>query len=158
MIVVTDDDGHLRAADWTDHEARLRLLLDRHYGRNGYRLKAARGAGGVSAVLRRYFRGDVAAIDALPVKTNGTAFQERVWRALRRVPGGKTITYTELARRAGRPDAVRAAGTANGQNPVSIVVPCHRVIGSDGSLTGYGGGLARKRWLLAHEGALSAQG
>ena len=154
MIVVADDDGHLRAADWADHEARLKLLLDRHYGREAYRLTSARDPGGASAALRRYFKGDIAVIDALPVKTNGTPFQERVWRALRRVACGTTITYTELARRAGRPEAIRAAGTANGQNPVSIVVPCHRVIGS----TGYGGGLSRKRWLLAHEGAAPAQG
>ena len=79
-------------------------------------------------------------------------FQTSVWRALRRIKDGTTISYAELASRIGKPKAVRAAGLANGQNPISIVVPCHRVIGSDGSLTGYGGGLSRKQWLLAHEG------
>jgi methylated-DNA-[protein]-cysteine S-methyltransferase len=102
--------------------------------------------------MRAYFKGDIAAIDNLPVETAGTPFQTSVWRALRRIRGGKTISYAELARRIGKPRAVRAAGLANGQNPISIVVPCHRVIGSDGSLTGYGGGLPRKKWLLEHEG------
>ena len=84
-----------------------------------------------------------------------TPFQRSVWRALRKIKSGKTISYAELARRIGKPKAVRAAGLANGQNPISIVVPCHRVIGSNGTLTGYGGGLPRKKWLLEHEGALA---
>jgi methylated-DNA-[protein]-cysteine S-methyltransferase len=83
--------------------------------------------------------------------TNGTVFQHAVWTALTEIPAGETISYSELARRAGRPAAIRAAGHANGSNPLSIVAPCHRVIGLDGSLTGYGGGVERKRWLLAHE-------
>jgi methylated-DNA-[protein]-cysteine S-methyltransferase len=106
--------------------------------------------------MRAYFKGDIAAIDRLPVDdTVGTPFQRSIWRALRRIPKGKTISYAELARRIGKPRAVRAAGLANGQNPISIVVPCHRVIGSNGTLTGYGGGIERKRWLLEHEGALA---
>jgi methylated-DNA-[protein]-cysteine S-methyltransferase len=91
----------------------------------------------------------------LPVKTAGTKFQREVWRALRYIPCGKTISYGELARRIGRPKAVRAVGLANGSNPIGVVVPCHRVIGSNGTLTGYGGGLHRKRWLLQHENALA---
>ena len=87
------------------------------------------------------------------MRTAGTPFQQAVWRALRRIPTGETLSYAELARRIGRPGAVRAVGRANGANPASIVVPCHRVIGSDGTLTGYGGGIERKRWLLAHERA-----
>ncbi len=87
--------------------------------------------------------------------TDGTDFQRAVWRELRRIPSGKTISYAELAKRIGRPKAVRAVGLANRSNPISIVVPCHRVIGSDGSLTGYGGGMERKDWLLRHEGALA---
>lgn len=86
--------------------------------------------------------------------TNGTPFQQAVWTALTQIPAGQTITYSELARRAGRPLAIRAAGAANGANPLSLVAPCHRVIGTDGALTGYAGGIDRKRWLLAHEGAL----
>ena len=87
------------------------------------------------------------------MKTAGTPFQKTVWKTLRKIECGHTISYAELARRIGRPSAVRAVGLANGQNPVSVVVPCHRVIGSDGRLTGYGGGLPRKKWLLEHEGA-----
>jgi len=102
--------------------------------------------------MRAYFKGDLDVIDKLPVATTGTAFQQAVWRALRKIKRGQTISYAELARRIGKPKAVRAVGLANGQNPISIVVPCHRVIGSDGSLTGYGGGLERKHWLLKHEG------
>jgi methylated-DNA-[protein]-cysteine S-methyltransferase len=108
--------------------------------------------------MRAYFKGDIGAIDRLPVdESAGTPFQRSVWRALRKIKSGKTISYAELARRIGKPKAVRAAGLANGQNPISIVVPCHRVIGSNGTLTGYGGGLPRKKWLLEHEGALAAK-
>ena len=105
------------------------------------------------AMLQRYFDGDIAALDAIPVDPGGTPFQADVWRALRQVPAGTTVSYGELARRIGRPSATRAVGLANGQNPIAVVIPCHRVIGSDGSLTGYGGGLDRKRWLLHHESA-----
>jgi methylated-DNA-[protein]-cysteine S-methyltransferase len=93
----------------------------------------------------------MAALDAIEVDTGGTPFQQRVWQELRRIPAGSTRSYSEVARAIGRPSAVRAVAAANGANPVSIVIPCHRVIGADGSLTGYGGGLHRKRWLLAHE-------
>jgi methylated-DNA-[protein]-cysteine S-methyltransferase len=152
LIVIADRDGALRTIDWTDHEARMKLLLDRHYGRGRYTMTARRDPGGMSSAMRRYFRGEIGVLEGLPVATQGTTFQRGVWKALRRIRSGTTISYGELARRIGRPRAVRAAGLANGQNPISIVVPCHRVIGSDGSLTGYGGGLHRKQWLLAHEG------
>ena len=152
LIVVADHEGNLRALDWTDHEPNMRRLLDRHYGKKGYTLEKARDPGGLTTAMRKYFKGDLAAIERLPVATAGTPFQSDVWRALRKIRRGSTISYAELARRIGKPKAVRAAGLANGQNPISIVVPCHRVIGSDGSLTGYGGGLPRKKWLLQHEG------
>jgi methylated-DNA-[protein]-cysteine S-methyltransferase len=106
----------------------------------------------VAGALHRYFGGDLAALDAVPAELNGTPFQKTVWQALRRIPHGTTISYSELAKRIGQPASVRAVGSANGANPVAVIVPCHRVIGADGSLTGYGGGLDRKRWLLAHEG------
>jgi methylated-DNA-[protein]-cysteine S-methyltransferase len=93
-------------------------------------------------------------VDDILVEPGGTAFQRGVWTALRRVPAGTTVTYAQLARTVGRPAASRAVGAANGRNPVSIVIPCHRMIGSDGSLVGYGGGLPRKHWLLRHEGAI----
>ena len=153
MILVADRDGNLRTIDWTDHEARMKKLLDRQYGKGKYVLKATRDPGGFSAAMRRYFKGELSIIDKLPVQTAGTPFQKSVWKALRGIRCGTTISYAELARRIGKPKAVRAVGLANGQNPIGVVVPCHRVIGSNGSLTGYGGGLARKQWLLEHEGA-----
>jgi methylated-DNA-[protein]-cysteine S-methyltransferase len=156
LLVLADEEGRLRAVDWSDFEARLHLLLDRAYGPRKVRLAPGRAA--ATAALAAYFAGDLHAIDALPVAAPGTAFQQAVWRALRGIPCGETLSYAALARRIGRPSAVRAAGLANGANPVSIVVPCHRVIGSDGTLTGYGGGLHRKRWLLAHEGAACLAG
>ena len=156
LLIVADSDGNLRTIDWTDHDARMRRLMDRYYGKGRYTLTPARDPGGLTSAMRAYFKGDIDAIDRQPVdRTVGTPFQKSVWRALRKIPKGKTITYAELARRIGKPRAVRAAGLANGQNPISIVVPCHRVIGSNGTLTGYGGGLPRKKWLLEHEGALA---
>ena len=154
LLIVADRAGKLRTIDWTDHEARMRQLLDRYYGKGRYTLDQAHDPGGLTRVLRAYFKGDIEAIDKLPVETAGTPFQTSIWRALRKIRRGTTISYAELAKRVGRPGAVRAAGLANGRNPISIVVPCHRVIGSNGSLTGYGGGLPRKKWLLEHEGAL----
>lgn len=110
---------------------------------------------GIRGVLTRYFAGELAALDTVAVELNGTPFQKNVWQALRRIPSGSTISYAELAKRIGEPTAVRAVGTANGANPVAVIVPCHRVIGSNGRLTGYGGGLDRKQWLLEHEGVVS---
>jgi len=153
LTVVADAQGNLRALDWSDHDERTRQLLRLHYGAGGFVLEPARDPGGLAHTMRAYFAGDLSVIDDLPVQTAGTPFQRAVWRALRDIPCGTTISYGELARRIGRPRAVRAVGLANGANPVGIVVPCHRVIGADGTLTGYGGGIERKRWLLAHEGA-----
>ncbi|MFL5574788.1 MAG: methylated-DNA--[protein]-cysteine S-methyltransferase [Gemmatimonadaceae bacterium] len=123
-------------------------------------LRAAGRAGAAAEVLAAaraqldaYFAGTLTAF-ALPLAARGTPFQERVWAALRGLGFGETISYAELARRVESPRAVRAVGAANGRNPLSVIVPCHRVIGADGSLTGYGGGMERKRWLLRHEGAL----
>lgn len=104
--------------------------------------------------LGEYFDGTRRRFD-LPLRLHGTEFQQRVWQALIEIPYGTTWSYGQLAQRLGNPNASRAVGLANGSNPISILVPCHRVIGADGSLTGYGGGLERKRWLLEHEGALS---
>jgi methylated-DNA-[protein]-cysteine S-methyltransferase len=102
--------------------------------------------------LKAYFAGTLTDFD-LPITMQGTDFQRRVWASLCEIPYGETISYGELARRVGNPKASRAVGLANGRNPVAIIVPCHRVIGADGSLTGYGGGLDRKVWLLEHEAA-----
>jgi len=153
MLIVADRAGNLRAVDWMDHETRMRRLLRLHYGENGFKLEPARNPNGLTDAIRSYFAGELAAIDNLPVQTGGTAFQREVWRALRNISCGAVTSYTNLAEQIGRPTAVRAVGLANGSNPVSLVVPCHRVIGSNGSLTGYGGGMERKAWLLEHERA-----
>jgi methylated-DNA-[protein]-cysteine S-methyltransferase len=150
-MVISDEMGRLRAVDWIDYDDRLRRLLARHYGKDNVTLiRASRSSGLVSAIAA-YFDGDLHAIDSLPTATEGTSFQKRVWQALCEISAGRTVSYSELARHIGKPAAVRAVGLANGANPIGIVVPCHRVIGGDGSLTGYGGGLERKRWLLNHE-------
>lgn len=151
LLIVADHDGNLRAVDWTDYEARMRRLLRLHYGENGFRLTAAGNPSGLTKALGSYFAGELTTIETLPVQTGGTGFQREVWRALRTIPCGTTVSYAKLAEQIGRPTAVRAVGLANGSNPVGIVVPCHRVIGANGSLTGYAGGVDRKRWLLEHE-------
>jgi O-6-methylguanine DNA methyltransferase len=149
ILLVCDDDHHLRALDFASEEARMRRLLDRHYG--GHRLERRAAPERVRSALSRFFAGELGPIDALEVRTGGTDFERSVWAALRRIPAGTTTSYGALAEALGRPGASRAVGRANGANPVGIVVPCHRVIGADGSLTGYAGGIERKRWLLAHE-------
>ena len=111
----------------------------------------------ISAALEAYFAGDLRAIDALEVDPQGTGFQQRVWAALRTIPAGTTWSYAGLARFVGHATATRAVGAANGRNPIALVVPCHRVIASDGTLGGYGGGLEAKRWLLQHERSWPAQ-
>src|ERR1700739_1261562 len=104
----------------------------------------------VRAQLREYFAGERTTFDT-PLTMRGSAFEQRVWSALREIPYGETASYGEIARRIGQPSAARAVGMANGRNPIAVIVPCHRVIGANGTLTGYGGGLDRKRWLLDHE-------
>lgn len=151
MLIVADREGNLRAVDWADYETRMRRLLRLQYGENGYVLQPARNPNDLTYAISRYFEGELTAIDTLPVQTGGTPFQRDVWRALRNIPCGTTVSYAKLAEQIGRPGAVRAVGLANGSNPVGIVVPCHRVIGTNGSLTGYGGGIERKSWLLKHE-------
>jgi methylated-DNA-[protein]-cysteine S-methyltransferase len=152
MLVITDRKQRLRALDWQDYEARMLRLLRLHYGEGGVELVHGRTPESVRQSLLAYLGGDLHAIDEIEVATAGTAFQRELWAALRRIPAGETVSYGELAVQLGRPRAVRAVGLANGANPIGVVVPCHRVIGADRSLTGYGGGLARKRWLLEHEG------
>jgi len=158
MLLLTDEQERLRALDWEDHEARMRRLLRLHYGAAIRLVEAPRSPSAARAALEAYFGGARAALEKLRVQTGGTVFQREVWGALRAIPIGETTSYGRLAATIGRPKAVRAVGLANGANPIAIVVPCHRVIGSNASLTGYGGGLARKRWLLEHEGAHVARG
>jgi methylated-DNA-[protein]-cysteine S-methyltransferase len=145
LAIVVDARGCLRAVGWFDGHARMQRLL------GGAPLVEERDPAGRTSALARYFDGDLDAIEGLPVAFSGTDFQRRVWTRLREIPCGETWSYAELARRIGNPRAVRAVGLANGANPVGIVVPCHRVIGADGSMTGYGAGVERKRWLLEHE-------
>ncbi|HUN49426.1 MAG TPA: methylated-DNA--[protein]-cysteine S-methyltransferase [Stellaceae bacterium] len=152
LVLAADEGGRLRLMDWSDREDDWRRGLRLHYGATGFSLSPSRNPAGLTDAMRAYFAGELGAIADLPTATGGTEFQRSVWKALRRIPCGKTLSYAALARRIGRETAVRAVGHANGANPISIVVPCHRVIGTDGSLTGYGGGVERKRWLLAHEG------
>lgn len=155
--IVVDEQTQLRALDWDDYEDRMLRLLERHYGRGGVTLTSARAPASIREPIERYLAGDFDAVRSVPVATNGTAFQRGVWAQLREIPPGRTLSYGQLAARIGQPRAVRAVGLANGANPVAVVVPCHRVIGADGSLTGFGGGIERKRWLLMHEGAYTRQ-
>jgi methylated-DNA-[protein]-cysteine S-methyltransferase len=149
LLIVTDQDGALRALEFGENEDRLRRLLGAQYGE--FTLEEGNAPSAITKALTAYFRGDLRAVDKLITATNGTPFQHEVWRALRKIPAGTTISYGELAKRVGRPSASRAVGAANGANPIPIVVPCHRVIGANGSLTGFGSGLPRKKWLLEHE-------
>ena len=151
-IVIVASDAGLVAVDFGAPEDRLWAMLARRFA--AVEAVPARDPLGASTALGSYLAGRLDAIDALPVDAGGTAFQRACWAALRTIPAGTTWSYRRLAAAIGRPAAVRAVGLANGANPVGIVVPCHRVIGADGSLTGYGGGLERKRWLLEHEGVL----
>jgi len=141
-ILLVSDGEFLRALDFHDYEPRMHQLLRLHYG--SCTLTPPGNAGALGRSVQAYFEGELTALDAVPVRTGGTAFQRSVWDALRLIPPGVTTTYGRLAAQLGRVGASRAVGMANGANPVSIVVPCHRVIGANSALTGYGGGLHRK--------------
>lgn len=151
-LLVSDADGALRALDWEDYAPRMQQLLRRQYG--PVVLKEARAPAGTRAALTGYFKGDLDRLNAIRWRVAGTPFQRKVWTALPRISCGTTLSYGELAVKLGLPKAVRAVGHANGANPLSVVVPCHRLIGAYGSLVKYGGGLERKRWLLQHEGVV----
>jgi len=147
LTIVADAAGAVHALGWNDGHDRMGDQLRAW----APRLSRRADPGGVTSIMRAYFAGELHAFDDVAVTLAGTPFQQTVWSALRTIPCGETRSYGELARAIGKPAAVRAVGLANGSNPVAIIVPCHRVIGSNGSLTGYGGGLDRKKWLLAHE-------
>ena len=148
-LLVTDNDGALRALDFADYESRMHQLLANHYG--DYELKEGVTPRSVIHALDAYFDGEFTSLDDLRTATGGTPFQRAVWKALRNIAPGTTKSYGQIAAEIGCPQANRAVGAANGANPIAIVVPCHRVIGANGTLTGYGGGLPRKQWLLDHE-------
>lgn len=154
LFIVTDQHGVLRALEFGDHEPRLHRLLDNSY--DAYTLTEEPAPAALKRALTAYFEGDLTALDEVATATAGTPFQREVWKALRTIPAGTTISYGQLAKQLGRPSATRAVGAANGSNPIPIVVPCHRVVGANGSLTGFGGGLPRKKWLLEHERRFSS--
>jgi methylated-DNA-[protein]-cysteine S-methyltransferase len=149
LLLVTDDDGALRALEFGENEARMMRLLGRYYP--GHTLEEGTAPAALKRALAAYFQGDIEALANVRTAAGGTSFQREVWKALRAIPAGTTVNYGQLAASLGRKGASRAVGAANGANPIPIVVPCHRVIGADGSLTGFGSGLPRKQWLLDHE-------
>lgn len=149
-VLLVVDGEHLCSLDYADYEPRMMALLQKRYG--VVQLSKASDPCGFSSRVQRYFAGDFACLDEIPVSTGGTPFQQQVWTQLRTIAVGKTVTYGELAAQLGKPKAYRAVGATNALNPIALVLPCHRVIGSNASLTGYAGGLERKHWLLQHEG------
>ncbi len=153
LLFVTDEDGALRAVEFENYELRMHRLLREHYG--AYTFEDGPAPKVVVCAFDKYFDGKLDALDSLRTATGGTPFQRTVWQALRQIEPGTTKSYGQLAADIGRAGASRAVGAANGANPIAIVVPCHRVIGANGALTGYGGGLARKEWLLKHERAFA---
>ncbi len=150
QIFLISDGERLCALDFSDYEGRMMELLGKRFGR--IELVEGRIPQGFGDRVWAYLKGDLRALDEIPVSLGGTMFQQQVWLTLRQIPVGEVWTYGQLAERVGRPTAYRAVGFANSLNPVAIVLPCHRVVGANGSLTGYAGGLERKRWLLEHEG------
>ncbi|WP_407177556.1 methylated-DNA--[protein]-cysteine S-methyltransferase [Bradyrhizobium sp. STM 3562] len=149
-LLVTDCKGVLCALDWEGYESRMRELLRLQHG--AVVLQQGVAPQEIKAALSAYFKGELNSLRAIKWRLAGTAFQRQVWTALTEIPPGTTVSYGALAAQLGVPKAMRAVGHANGANPISVVIPCHRLIGADGSLVKYGGGLARKRWLLEHEG------
>lgn len=149
-LLVTDADGVLRALDWEDYAARMKELLRLQYG--PVVLKEARAPSRTLKALSAYFKGDLDRLSTIEWRVAGTPFQQKVWHALPKIRAGTTMSYGALAAKLNAPRATRAVGHANGSNPISVVLPCHRLIGADGTLVKYGGGLSRKRWLLEHEG------
>lgn len=151
-ILIFASNGSLCGLGFADRCDGLKRDLNRRFG--GQPIEDEVDPAGAVTRLTSYFAGELDALEGIPADPGGTAFQRDVWTSLRRVPAGRTVSYSELGRRSGHPGAIRAVGLANARNPVALVIPCHRVIGADGSLTGYGGGLERKAWLLRHERVL----
>jgi methylated-DNA-[protein]-cysteine S-methyltransferase len=151
-LLVTDAAGVLRALDWQEFGPRMRELLRLQYG--AVVLEDARSPKELRTALTAYFKGDLDRLNTIKWRVAGTPFQQKVWTALPRIPAGTTMSYGALAAKLDAPKAMRAVGHANGCNPISVVVPCHRLIGANGALVKYGGGLERKRWLLQHEGVV----
>ena len=151
-IFIAVDDQSLVFLDFIDNRDRMEKLLGRRFVE--FELVPMNNVLGIRDRLRRYFSGDWSAFEGIDLSTGGTDFQNRVWKSLRQIPAGRAISYDQLACDIEKPKAIRAAASANANNPVAIIIPCHRVIGKDGSLRGYAGGVDRKAWLLHHEGAI----
>jgi methylated-DNA-[protein]-cysteine S-methyltransferase len=151
-LLIVCSDRAVQFLDYHDYEARMHTLLKARYGAAAYTLREAVDPLEMRSRMNAYFAGQIDAVDDIAVETGGTPFQQQVWLALRTIPAGQTATYGQQAARIGRPAATRAVGRTNGLNPIAIILPCHRVIGANGQLTGYAGGLHRKAWLLQHEG------
>lgn len=149
LAIIADQKGAMRMLSFDGEGDRWRKDFTRRFP--GANLVKRRDPFGHASALKAYFAGDMEALDQIPVAFGGTSFQNKVWKQLRKIPVGQTLSYGALAKEIGEPKAMRAVGLANGSNPIAVIVPCHRVIGSDGSLTGFGGGLPRKKWLLEHE-------
>ncbi|NJK39678.1 MAG: methylated-DNA--[protein]-cysteine S-methyltransferase [Oscillatoriales cyanobacterium RM2_1_1] len=152
QILIISDGEQLCSLDFADYESRMMTLLQKRYA--NFELLEVKNPQGFSQKIQQYFRGDWRALDNIPVNPGGTPFQQTVWSALRQIPPGITLSYQQLAVKIGKPTAARAVGMANAQNPIAIVIPCHRVIAANTKLAGYAGGIERKRWLLNHEAAL----
>ena len=155
LVLIADGTGALRMAEFADCRHRMDRWFSRRLG--SARLVEGKVPEAITAAFAAYFDGDLAALGRIPVALDGTAFQNEVWSALREIAPGRTFAYGAFAERLGRPQSARAVGHANGANPLSIVVPCHRLVGADGALTNYGGGIERKRWLLEHEARHAAR-
>ncbi|MGF1492203.1 MAG: methylated-DNA--[protein]-cysteine S-methyltransferase [Microcoleaceae cyanobacterium] len=149
LLIVTDGEN-LCALEFEDCESRMLKLLQARF--DTVELIPTENPQGFSQTVDQYLKGDLHTVDQVPVNPGGTPFQQKVWSALRTIPVGATVSYKELATQIGQPTASRAVGMANSQNPIAIAIPCHRVIGAKSKLTGYAGGLERKKWLLSHEG------
>lgn len=148
ILIITDGEK-LCALDFADYEPRMLKLLQKRYP--SFYFQEMKNPQGFSSLVQAYLKGDRHSLENIPIDTGGTPFQQQVWLALQTIPWGTTISYGQLAAKINKPTAARAVGLANSLNPIAIVLPCHRVIGANSLLTGYAGGLERKRWLLNHE-------
>ncbi len=151
-IAIFSNNGKLCLVDFHDNRDRIDQLLTRRYG--AFEIRHDGGLRWIREKFERYFNGDWNAFEDIDLDTGGTQFQQNVWNRLKAISIGETLSYTGLAQEIGRPKAVRAVAGANASNPIAIIIPCHRVIGKNGAMRGYAGGVDRKKWLLKHEEAV----
>lgn len=151
LVIWLSKDNTLQFAGWPESKEETQKQLERYYNVKNIELQPKNDTNPIISIIGNYFKGDIKGIDTLTVASFGTAFQKKVWQALRNIPTGSTCSYSDIAKQIGKPLASRAVGMANHCNPIAIIVPCHRVIGKNNKLTGYAGGLDKKQWLLDHE-------